>query len=119
MQKQSFLYGTVIKLQREDTLADIERNFRIMKDAGLDTVVVWPASFWWEEKKEGYPFNTGREVLRIAEKIGLGIIMELAGQLPQMEYIPDFMMKDEYYCVDENGNRRLGFASFGKLYRRR
>ena len=115
MEKQSFLYGAVIKLTREDTLSDIERNFIQMKESGLDTVVVWPASFWWEEKKEGYPFNTGKALLKIAERVGLGVIMELAGQLPMMEYIPDFRMKDEYYCVDENGNKRLGYGSFGYL----
>ena len=115
VKSKCFLYGTVIKLTREDTLEDIERHFRKMKDSGLDTVVVWPSSFWWEEKKEGYPFNTGREVLKIAERIGIRVIMELAGQLPMMEYIPDFQMKDEYYCMDEHGNKRLNHASFGWL----
>ncbi len=115
MNNNSFLYGTVIKLTREDSLEDITRNFEKMKQSGLDTVVVWPSSFWWEEKKPGYPFNTGREVLTIAEKVGIKVIMELAGQLPMMEYIPDFQMKDEYYCVDENGHKRLERTSFGWL----
>ena len=56
MEKQTFLYGSVIKLGREDTLSDIENNFIQMKESGLDTVVVWPSSFWWEEKKEEW-FN--------------------------------------------------------------
>lgn len=113
--KNEFLYGTVIKLTREDTPETVERNFLQMKEAGFDTVVVWPAAFWWEEKKEGYPFNTGKTVLRIAERLGLGVIMELAGQLPMMEYIPDFKMKDEYYAVDENGHKILKPNSFGYL----
>lgn len=115
MEKNDFLYGTVIKLTREDTLCDIERNFIKMKEAGLDTAVIWPSSFWWEEKKEGYPFNTGKALLEIAERVGIRIIMELAGQHPNMEYIPDFQMKDEYYCVDENGHKRLYYTSFGWL----
>ena len=115
MEKKPFLYGAVIKLTREDTLEDIELNFKRMRESGLDTAVVWPAAFWWEKKSVGYPFNTGREVLKIAEKHGVKVIMELAGQLPMMEYIPDFQMKDEYYCVDENGHRRLSHNSFGWL----
>ncbi|MBQ8357140.1 MAG: beta-galactosidase [Clostridia bacterium] len=115
MEQQRFLYGTVIKLTREDTLEDIEKNFVQMRENGLDTVVVWPSAFWWEEKKEGYPFNTGKVLLQIAERVGLGIIMELAGQLPMMEYIPDFQMKDDYYAVDEKGNKKLKPASFGYL----
>jgi beta-galactosidase len=113
--KRDFLYGSVIKLTREDTPETIEQNFLQMKEAGFDTVVVWPAAFWWEEKKDGYPFNTGKTVLALAEKIGLGVIMELAGQLPMMEYIPDFQMKDEYYAIDEKGHKTLFPNSFGYL----
>ena len=115
MEKQSFLYGAVIKLTRQDTIEDIKRNFKQMREAGLDTAVVWPAAFWWEEKREGYPFNTGKEVLKIAEECGLRIVMELAGQLPQFEYIPDFQMKDEYYMVDNDGHKKLKTGSFGWL----
>lgn len=113
--KNRFLYGTVIKLTREDTPADIERNFIQMREAGFDTAVVWPAFFWWEEKGEDYPFRTGKEVLRLAEKHGLGIVMELAGQLPQMEYIPDCEMKREYFCTDEQGHPQCKHNSFGTL----
>ena len=112
---KEFLYGAVLKLTREDTSETIENNFIQMRESGLDTVVIWPAVYWWEEKREGYPFNTGREVLRIAERHGLRVIMELAGQLPMMEAVPDFLMKDEYYCTDENGHKALGYNSFGWL----
>lgn len=115
MRNNSILYGAVLKITREDTLACIESNLLQMKENGLDTAVVWPAFYWWEEKKEGYPFNTGKEILKLAEKHGIKIIMELAGQLPMMEAIPDSLMKDEYYCVDENGHRRLKYNSFGWL----
>lgn len=115
MKTNHYLYGTVMTLSREDTPRSIEENFRQMKSAGLNTVVIWPAVYWWEEKTEGYPFNTGRRVLEIAQRVGLGVVMELAGQLPMMEYIPDFLMKDDYYCVDENGHKRLKHTSFGWL----
>lgn len=110
-----FRLGAVLKLTREDTLTDIEKNFAGMKDAGFNTCVVWPAAFWWEEKTEFYPFNTGRELLKIAERMGIDIIMELAGQLTVMEYIPDFLMKPEYYARDVNGNVERWADSFGFL----
>ena len=108
-------HGAVLKLTREDTLETIEMNFKQMTECGLNTVVVWPAAFWWEEKKEGYPFNTGKELLKLAEKYDLQIVMELAGQLTVMEYIPDFLMKPEYFAVDDNGHKILGQTSFGFL----
>lgn len=113
--QNNFLHGAVLKLTREDTISDIARNLAQMKGAGLDTVVIWPAFFWWEEKSEDYPFRTGKEILRLAAEQGIGVVMELAGQLPQMEYIPDFMMKDEYYCTDEQGHKRVKHNSFGYL----
>lgn len=115
MKKSLFPYGAVLKLTREDTAESIARQFSKMKDCGFDTVVIWPSAFWWEEKKEGYPFNTGKLVLELAEQAGIGVVMELAGQLPQMEYIPDFLMKDEYFCTDDKGLRRVSQASFGVL----
>lgn len=115
MSKQEFLHGSVLKLTREDTEKDIEQSFITMKENGLDTVVIWPSSFWWEEKKEGYPFNTGRKVLELAEEHGIKVIMELAGQLTVMEYIPDSLMKSEYMPTDENGNIIWGANSFGYL----
>lgn len=115
MNKQSFLHGSVFKLTRQDTLKDIEENFLLMKKSGLTTAVIWPSSFWWEEKKPGYPFNTGRELLKLAQKHDIQIIMEIAGQLSTLEYIPDFLMKEEYYAVDENGHIIWGQPSFGFL----
>ena len=113
--ERQFLHGAVLKLTREDTPEDIACHFARMKESGFNTVVIWPSAFWWEEKREGYPFNTGKLVLELAERAGIGVVMELAGQLPQMEYIPDFLMKDEYYCLDEQGHRRLKHGSFGYL----
>ena len=110
-----FNYGAVFKITREDSLLDIERNLMQMKQSGFNTVVVWPAYFWWEEKNSNYPFATGKKVLDIAQKVGIKVVMELAGQLTAMEYAPDFLMKEEYYAIDEKGNREWGQGSFGFL----
>ena len=115
LMKKDFSHGTVLKLTRYDTPETITRDFSLMKENGIDTVVIWPAAFYWEEKKEGYPFNTGKTVLELAERFGLKIIMELAGQLTVMEYIPDWKMKPEYYAYDNTNHRKMGQSSFGYL----
>ena len=115
MSNNTFRYGSVLKVTRYDTKEDIERNLSLMKDCGMNTVVIWPAAFWWEEKKEGYPFNTGRMILDLADKYGIKVIMELAGQHTAFEYIPDFMMKDEYHPIDKLGHKEIGQESFGFL----
>ena len=88
MNIKPFRYGAVLKITRQDTLSNIEKQFSMMRDCGMNTAVVWPAFFWWEEKKEGYPYNTGKEILKTAQKYNIGVIMELAGQLTVCEYIP-------------------------------
>ena len=113
--KKQFGFGAVLKLTRYDTMESIEDCFQKMKACGMNTVVVWPAAFYWEEKKEGYPFNTGKRLLKLAEKYDLGIIMELAGQLSVFEYIPDWAMKEEYHPIKQNGEREYGQDSFGFL----
>ena len=110
-----FNYGAVFKITREDTLDSIEANLTQMKQSGFNTVVVWPSYFWWEEKTSQYPFATGKKVLELAEKVGIKIVMELAGQLTAMEYAPDFLMKDEYYAIDDKGHVEWAQGSFGFL----
>ena len=58
MKPEEFLYGSVFKVTREDTFPQIERNFRQMREYGLETVVVWPSSFFWEERTDDYTFHT-------------------------------------------------------------
>ena len=53
--KHSFLYGSVLKLTREDTAESIERHLALMKESGMDTVVIWPAFSGGRRKKKGIP----------------------------------------------------------------
>lgn len=109
------IYGSVLKVTRQDTIEDIKNTFLKMKECGHNTVVIWPAAFWWEEKSDIYPFATGVEILKVAKECGINIIMELAGQLTSMEYMPDFKFKSEYYATDFNGHTEFGQPSFGFL----
>lgn len=110
-----YLYGSVYKVTREDTPAGIDWDFQKMRQCGMDTVVIWPPVFYWEEKSPDYPFHTGKMILDLAEKNGLKVIMELAGQLSVFEYIPDWEMKPDYYALNEAGCREWGQDSFGFL----
>ncbi|MDR1569262.1 MAG: beta-galactosidase [Oscillospiraceae bacterium] len=109
-------YGTVFKVQREFTMDEIAWNLRNIADAGLNTVVIWPSVYWWEDRtKPGYPYNTGREILRIAQTLGLTVIMETAGQITALEYAPDFVMKPEYFPIQMDGLRQTRGWDYGYL----
>lgn len=113
--QETFRYGSVYKVTREDTFENIRHDFEMMIECGMDTVVIWPPVFYWEDQGPDYPFSTGKKILEIADVVGLKVIMELAGQLSVFEYIPDSEMKKEYYAVDDKGNREWGQHSFGFL----
>ncbi|GHT52083.1 hypothetical protein FACS1894106_0020 [Spirochaetia bacterium] len=98
-----FTYGAVLKIEREHTKEQIHEMLLAIKTSGMNTAVIWPAVYWWEAKNGVYPYATGHDILKYAGEIGLDIIMELAGQITALEYAPDFLMKDEYYCVDQKG----------------
>jgi beta-galactosidase len=102
--KAVFPYGAVLKVQREFSLDEIKSKLNDMRRCGMNFVVVWPAVFWWENRANAnYPFQTGIEILRYAEEIGLNVIMELAGQITSLEYAPDFLMREEFFAKKPNG----------------
>lgn len=112
---ETFTHGAVLKVEREHSREDIRGMLQAMYDAGLHTVVVWPAVYWWEPQSDHYPFQTGRTLLADAEEIGLQVIMELAGQITALEYAPDFRMREDYYCVDRKGCYEEGGLGYGTL----
>lgn len=112
----TYPFGAVLKIQRQDSMDDIKAQMRSMKATGLNFVVVWPAVYWWEDRAHrDYPFNTGHQILTYADEIGMKIIMELAGQLTSLEYAPDFVMKDDYYCIKADGTIDRQGMAYGYL----
>lgn len=101
----TYAYGTVLKIQREDTLDEIKRNLEQISETGLTHVVVWPAVYWWENRSNSaYPYLTGMSILDEAERLGLQVVMELAGQITCLEYAPDFAMTEELLVKDRLGH---------------
>lgn len=111
-----FLYGAVIKVEREHSMEQVFGMMDKMKAIGMNTVVIWPAVYWWEDKSlPNYPYHTGHEILKYAEQIDMKIIMELAGQLTSLEYAPDFLMKNEYFAINNSGDKLVGKNFYGYL----
>ena len=111
---KEFRFGAVLKVQREYSREKLYSMLDSIKLTGMNTVVVWPAVYWWDDPSEPeYPFRTGLDILTYAEKIGLKIVMELAGQIPCLEYAPDFKFKEEYYALNRDGSRNCSGDMYG------
>jgi len=111
-----FPYGTVLKIEREFSKEDIEQRLLKIKDLGMNYVVIWPSIFRWESKQEkDYPYATGKKILEFAQKIELKVVMELTGQLTALEYMPDYLLRDEYYAKSEDQHNKNKEFYFGTL----
>ena len=113
--QQKFTYGAVLKIEREHTREELRGMLLDMAAAHFNTVVVWPAVYWWEPEGDHYPYQTGRDLLEDAKEAGIDIVMELAGQITALEYAPDDLVKEEYFPVDRKGNRDEGSLGYGYL----
>jgi len=110
-----FPYGTVLKIQREFSMEDIYSHMDKIKQLGMNYIVIWPSVFWWEEKSDNYPYNTGIKILKYADELDIKIIMETAGQITNLEYLPDFLMKKEYYAKNFDGTLRNTYKGYDFL----
>ncbi|MGG1553765.1 beta-galactosidase [Paenibacillus ferrarius] len=114
--QSTFPYGAVFKVQRDHSREHIRNQLQAMKQSGMNTAVIWPAVYWWEDSSlPHYPYNTGHYILQVAEEIGLQIIMELSGQITSLEYAPDYAMKEEFYAVKYDGTYTNDYLYFGYL----
>ncbi|HBE04162.1 MAG TPA: hypothetical protein DC049_17045 [Spirochaetia bacterium] len=94
-------YGTVFLLEEDFSSEHIRKNFEKMKKTGFNTVVIWPAVFY---RKKKYFFDIHHIMFEQAEKNCLDVIIELTGQIPNLEYLPDYLDYRKYMVQDENRN---------------
>ncbi len=95
-----YLYGAVLLLDARDTDDRFEAVCRDFKELAMNTVVVWPPVFYREGKPEA---EVQRRFLRVAARHGLGVIVELTGQVANLEYLPDAAYRDEFAVINPDG----------------
>ncbi|MHC4873958.1 MAG: beta-galactosidase [Planctomycetota bacterium] len=99
--------GTVYILRRERSREEIEIDVEKISKAGLKTLTIWPGLSWWDSEDGISPScDSVLHLLDCAHKNGLGVILEIIGQNPGYELIPDYAVKDEYLTADQFGLAR-------------
>ncbi|MBR0458797.1 MAG: beta-galactosidase [Victivallales bacterium] len=107
-----FDYGAVLLLDREDTRKEVSARCNDMRDMGMNTLVLWPPLFY----ENGEPdLSRQKMVLDCAAEAGLSVIIELTGQVSNLEYLPDCLWKPEYAVLDEDGKPALMQNGLGEL----
>lgn len=99
--KEKFLHGAVLLLEEDETRSGIARKCSDLRSLGLNTAVIWPPCFYREGKRN---YDIQKTVLKCAEEVGLRVIVELTGQVADLEYLPDCDWKDEYAVTHPDGS---------------
>jgi beta-galactosidase len=93
-------YGSVLLLEREQPEAYWRDCCEKMRRLHMNTVVVWPPVFYVDGKRD---YTCQRRFLDVAAEHGLDVIVELTGQVANLEYFPDHLYNDEYAVLNADG----------------
>ncbi len=108
----SITYGTVFLLDRDASDEHVDKHFAKMTELGLNTIVIWPPLFY--ENGEMY-FDKHLKAMNIAGKHGLELVIELTGQVPNLEFWPDCMYDEDVMVQDHDGSVVHGQNGLGEL----
>lgn len=108
----TFRYGSVVLLEEEGTAEEFARTCGAMASLGMNTVVIWPPVFY----RNGMPeVEVQRTFLKTAAEYGLGVIVELTGQVSNLEYLPDSQWRREFAVENSDGTKSLMQNGLGEL----
>jgi len=99
--KKEFRHGAVLLLEDDETRENLMQKCMGMRQLGMNTAVIWPPCFYRHGKRE---YSIQRQLLDCAQKAGLKVIVELTGQVSNLEYLPDCEWKDEYAVLNQDGS---------------
>jgi len=100
VKNKKYTYGSVLILEREQN-EDYWRDC-CMKMCGLhmNTVVIWPPVFYVDGQRD---YSVQKRFIQIAADNNLEVIVELSGQVFNLEYLPDSRYRDDYAVIDPDG----------------
>ncbi len=104
MPEPEYLHGAVLLLEDDETRDGMRAKCESMRALGLNTAVVWPPVFYKDGKRD---FSIQRALLDCAAETGLKVVVELTGQVADLEYLPDCDWRPEYCVTDADGRPAL------------
>ena len=104
------LLGTVYLVEqqvpREQQLCDLEN----IAEAGLRLVVLWPPISRWDAPDGvSIAFDSIDRVMDICHNLGIQAILELEGQNPAFQFMPDYQFKPEYMSENDTGKHWVNY----------
>lgn len=98
---RNFHYGTVFLLEEDFADDYLRACFSAMRGLDMNTVVLWPPVFYRPDGARD--FSVQRRALDVAAECGIEAVVELTGQVADLEYLPDYLYRDDLAVVDVHG----------------
>lgn len=108
-----YIYGAVLLLEPEHDRQYFHDCCGKMRDLGMNTAVIWPPVFYSGDGTRS--FSRQLRLLDAAAGYGLRIIIELTGQVTNLEYMPDWLYTDEYAVRNFDGSIEKMQNGIGEL----
>lgn len=106
-------FGAVYILEPGQPWAETERDIAVMAGMGYDLVTLWPAAnAWLATRPDEFRCDGTRQVLDLLHARGMRAVVQLIGQNPAQEYLPDCLADAAMRVVDPRaGERRNSWSN--------
>ena len=102
-------FGAVYLLEPEQSWEETERDVALMADLGYDLVTLWPPANSWLAKTPDEFCCTGTlRLLDLLHQRGMRAVIQLIGQNPAQEFLPDCLATPAMRVVDAKSGERRG-----------
>ncbi len=104
------LLGTVLLIEQDVERDTIRCDLENIAALGMNLVVLWPPLSRWDSADGvSVAFGTVDYVMDTCAELGLGAILELEGQNPSFQFMPDYLFKEEYFSTDDTGKHWVNY----------
>ena len=98
------LLGTVYLIEQGVSQAQQRRDLENIAKTGLKLVVLWPpVSRWDAPDGVSVAFGSVDRVMDLCHSFGIKAILELEGQNPAFQFMPDYLFRDEFFSENDTG----------------
>lgn len=105
----SYPFGAVYLLEPGQPWSETERDVAVMAGLGYDLVTLWPpANSWLASRPDEFCCSGTRRLLDLLHARGLRAVIQLIGQNPAQEFLPDCLLTPDMRVVEPRSGERRG-----------
>jgi beta-galactosidase len=105
----SYPFGAVYLLEPDQSWSETERDVAVMAEMGYDLVTLWPpANSWLASRPDEFCCAGTLRLLDLLHTRGMRAVIQLIGQNPAQEFLPDCLATPDMRVQDRRSGERRG-----------